>query len=432
MILTFPSSVARSLVLSFAILTVLSACSTAQYAAHLVKQGTRNVGDWVAGDHDVPESRLAGTRYSSGTGDFKVGNPYQIGGVWYTPEESYDYDETGVASWYGPGFHGKKTANGEIYNMYEMTAAHPTLQMPSLVRVTNMENGRVIVVRINDRGPFKRGRIIDLSKAAAQAIGIKKNGTALVRVQVMESESRALAQAAKEGRRIELAHLNPKERVATNPRNNVMGDWEAAEPIENFPDGQAARSREWGEAGRPIALTRPDARAADNRPSLTIDGHETPPSQRPQAPAIAQNSTPSMQPVVDAVQSQDLAAIDAPSQTFVNQPVMSEPLPATTSTGVQGHMDQGRFLPDPIVTQTATQPTDIFVQVGSFSNPENARQLAKDLEAYTNSVGVYEAKIGGQGFNRVRVGPIPDVATADEVLNSLVDYGYTSSRIVVD
>src|SRR6185295_8664858 len=88
-------------------------------------------------------------------GSYKVGTPYQIAGVWYYPQVDYAYDQTGIGSWYGPGFHKERTANGEIYNENELTAAHQTLPMPSLVRVTNLENGRSIVVRINDRGPFK-------------------------------------------------------------------------------------------------------------------------------------------------------------------------------------------------------------------------------------------------------------------------------------
>src|SRR5215510_5128351 len=96
------------------------------------------------------------------TPEYKVGNPYQIAGVWYYPKEQPDYDQTGIASWYGPNFHGRLTANGEVFDSNQISAAHPTLPMPVNVRVTNLDNGRSIVVRINDRGPFVRGRIIDL------------------------------------------------------------------------------------------------------------------------------------------------------------------------------------------------------------------------------------------------------------------------------
>lgn len=132
-------------------------------------------------------------------GTFKVGNPYQIKGVWYRPRESYTYSETGIASWYGPQFHKKRTANGEIFDMNEMTAAHRTLQLPSIVRVTNLENGRSLIVRVNDRGPFAHGRIIDLSKKSAELLGFKNQGTAKVKVEVLPTESRQIAELAKRG-----------------------------------------------------------------------------------------------------------------------------------------------------------------------------------------------------------------------------------------
>jgi peptidoglycan lytic transglycosylase len=122
-------------------------------------------------------------RYGGGSGGYKVGNPYQINGVWYYPKEDPFYDETGVASWYGRDFHGKSTANGERYDMEALTGAHRTLPMPTVVRVTNLENGRSIRLRVNDRGPYARGRIIDVSRRAAQLLGFQDQGTARVRVQ---------------------------------------------------------------------------------------------------------------------------------------------------------------------------------------------------------------------------------------------------------
>jgi len=126
---------------------------------------------------------------------YKVGDPYQVKGNWYYPKEDYSYDETGIASWYGEDFHNKKTANGELFNKNELTAAHHTLPLPSLARVTNLENGRSLVVRINDRGPFSGARIIDLSQRSAQLLGFEKQGTAKVRVQVLADESKAIADA---------------------------------------------------------------------------------------------------------------------------------------------------------------------------------------------------------------------------------------------
>lgn len=129
-----------------------------------------------------PESEVSSVSLPSGNGVYKIGEPYQEEGVWYYPKEQPDYDETGIASWYGADFHGHRTANGEIFDVNGLTAAHPTLPMPVNVRVTNLENGKSLVLRVNDRGPFKHGRIIDVSKRAAQLLGFYGKGTAKVRV----------------------------------------------------------------------------------------------------------------------------------------------------------------------------------------------------------------------------------------------------------
>src|SRR6202012_964261 len=115
-------------------------------------------------------------------GVYKVGQPYQVDNIWYYPREQPDYDETGIASWYGPTFYAHHTANGEMYDGNQLTAAHKTLPMPVNVRVTNLENGKSLVVRVNDRGPYARGRIIDLSKRAAELLDVVQTGTARVRV----------------------------------------------------------------------------------------------------------------------------------------------------------------------------------------------------------------------------------------------------------
>jgi rare lipoprotein A len=124
------------------------------------------------------------------TGTYKVGSPYEIQGTWYYPKEQPDYDETGIASWYGPTFYGHRTANGEIYNAGDLTAAHRTLPMPVNVRVTNLDNGKSIVLRVNDRGPYAKGRIIDVSERAAELLGFKGAGTARVRVTYLAHAAR--------------------------------------------------------------------------------------------------------------------------------------------------------------------------------------------------------------------------------------------------
>ena len=120
-----------------------------------------------------------------GGGIYQIGKPYQVAGVWYTPREQPGYDQVGSASWYGELFHGRRTANGEIYDMDRLSAAHPTLPLPVYARVTNLNNGRTIVVRINDRGPYANDRIIDLSRRSAELLGFRNHGTATVRVKYL-------------------------------------------------------------------------------------------------------------------------------------------------------------------------------------------------------------------------------------------------------
>jgi rare lipoprotein A len=117
-----------------------------------------------------------------GGGRDQIGKPYRVRGKWYTPADQPGYSRTGKASWYGDAFHGRLTANGEIYDMNHLTAAHPTLPLPSYARVTNVENGHSVIVRINDRGPYAHGRVIDLSKRAAHVLGTKAQGVGQVKV----------------------------------------------------------------------------------------------------------------------------------------------------------------------------------------------------------------------------------------------------------
>ena len=130
-----------------------------------------------------PRVTLAATGLPKGGGHHKIGKPYKIRGLWYVPKEEPGYDRQGKASWYGPKFHGRKTANGEVFDQNHLSAAHTTFPLPSYARVTNLANGRSVVVRVNDRGPYSRSRIIDVSKKTAELLQFKRAGTANVRVE---------------------------------------------------------------------------------------------------------------------------------------------------------------------------------------------------------------------------------------------------------
>lgn len=186
-------------------------------------------------------------------GMYKVGNPYQINGVWYYPAEDLNYEETGIASWYGQDFHGKYTANGEVFDLNGLTAAHRTLPMPSVVQVTNLENGRTLKLRVNDRGPFARGRIIDLSRRAAQLLGFDAPGTARVRVRILAPETiqaKLLAERAAGQAVAELAPAVPVAPVTT----------------EKLPVPQGVRV---ARNDLPVAAPRPQQAAPEPPPLLT-------------------------------------------------------------------------------------------------------------------------------------------------------------------
>ncbi len=277
---------------------VFGGCAETQFAIHSAK-------------------RLAGAVEDQGSPDYKVGQPYQINGAWYYPKEDYNFDETGIASWYGTKFHGRKTANGEIYDMNALTAAHRTLPMPSYVRVTNLENGRSLVLRVNDRGPFARSRIIDISRRGSQLLGFQQQGTAKVRVQILADKSRAL-KARLQGQ-AELAKVGSPITITRLPKAKV-----AAETLEPPPGGNS--NAEVASAAPPPRLIAP------------------PPSA---APASTPMSAPAPGPQTGG-----------PTET------------ALAKSPVDGE-----------VNVQVVPATNIFVQAGAFSQYENANKVRARLSA---------------------------------------------------
>ena len=209
-------------------LLMMHGCSSVELAIDLYKKQKRDSAEITV----VAEPR------------YKVGNPYKVGGVWYYPKRDLTYDETGIGSWYGDEFAGKLTANGEIFDPELVTAAHKTLPMPSVVRVTNLENGKSLVLRINDRGPFVAGRIIDLSREAARRLGYKENGLARVRVQVLAEQSLRLEKLAKNGKFPSVdgapSTAMPKVEAAAKPNVNLTAKSNTGRSAYSSNNGQSA------------------------------------------------------------------------------------------------------------------------------------------------------------------------------------------------
>jgi|GEM_PF-100354 rare lipoprotein A len=158
-----------------------------QLSAAEVQMASLGIGE----GQDVDIAPISDVRVEDIASWQKIGGPYQVNGIWYIPAHEPDYDETGTASWYGNGFNGRTTANGEVFDENIVTVAHPTLPIPSLVEITNLENGRSIVARVNDRGPFVGNRLVDVSARGAQLLGFKEQGSAQVRVRYIGQAPRA-------------------------------------------------------------------------------------------------------------------------------------------------------------------------------------------------------------------------------------------------
>jgi rare lipoprotein A len=231
----------------------LCACSTPQYAV-------RSGDGMVSGKGRQPTGQ---------GGIYKVGEPYQVGGIWYVPREQPDYDETGIASYYGSDFHLKPTANGEIFDMAAPSAAHPTLPLPSMVEVTNLDNGKKLNVRVNDRGPFVGGRVIDLSQEAARELGFERQGTARVRVRYV-------------GR----ASLDPMDGPRQYARNDVPAPAYAAPPTYSAPVAAAPIAAAAPIGSRPLVVT------PSTPPASEYSGVTTAPPVKVAATALQPLNTP--------------------------------------------------------------------------------------------------------------------------------------------
>ncbi|MEQ1405631.1 septal ring lytic transglycosylase RlpA family protein [Neorhizobium sp. Rsf11] len=174
----------------------------------------------------------AGKPVPKGGGRFMVGQPYQVKGKTYVPKEDPNYNKKGLASWYGAAFHGRFTANGEVYDSEHLSAAHPTFPLPSYARVTNLDNGTSVIVRVNDRGPYHPGRIIDVSDKTAELLDMKRIGTAHVNVQYvgrarMDGRDMPFLMASYIRKGDRLPSIQPEGQIATGvmvASNQPLGD----------------------------------------------------------------------------------------------------------------------------------------------------------------------------------------------------------------
>lgn len=305
-----------------------------------------------------------------GGGHFKIGQPYEINGVHFTPKEDPAYVREGVASWYGALFHGRKTSNGEVFDMERLSAAHPTLPLPVYVEVTNLGNGRSAVVRVNDRGPFRKKRLIDLSDRTAEVLGFKRAGTAKVRV-------RYLRKAALDGDdTFERDYLSTRGYSQYAPTTD--------------PDG-----------GTEVVI------------------------------AVGPPGPPSLPPLPDLTEGAGIAALlSAPKPTVIRGSETGRG-GETAVAGLQGESGDvettGSIRP---TASTVRVPRLPMIQAGFFKNPANARRAQGALSG-VGPVEVAPIIDHGETYYRVRVGPFADGISAAAALSNVADAGYRGAKIVL-
>lgn len=307
-----------------------------------------------------------------GGGRYKVGSPYQINGRWFRPNEDPNYDKVGIASWYGELFHGRYTANGEVFDMDALTAAHPTMPLPTYVEVTNLQNDRRIVVRVNDRGPYAHNRIIDLSKRSAHALGIMRAGTGKVRV-------RYLGKAPLDG-----DDSYERRVLASQPWARMATNYTPAHP---------------GAAINLADATPPKARFA------------------PAPPRETRIAMPRRRPAPEPVM---LASVAEAPLTTAGSTRSPQPEPMTAAV-------RDEFASKPAVREGSRAL--VFVQAGSFRNESNAEVVRDRLREF-GPVHVFPAEIAGSIWYRVRLGPFSGDETASQTLEKIVASGASGATIV--
>ncbi|HEY4294457.1 septal ring lytic transglycosylase RlpA family protein [Luteibacter sp.] len=325
-------------------------------------------------------------------------SPYSVLGQTYNVLPSpHGYVERGIASFYGNKFHGYKTSSLEAYDMYQFSAAHKTLPLPSYARVTNLENGKSVIVRINDRGPFHENRIIDLSFAAAVRIGVWPKGTGLVEVRAIDPNDPGSDRGA------------PYVNTAPKPAPVTAPPVEASPPVAAI----AARSQGSGEAPRQGPV------AAIAAPTLA-----RPPSPRTVAtPAAAVGAMGAA--VVPS--TGDAEENDDGSVAGMTDISPAQALPPATSVAPKTPAPTGNITP-PVPGKPS-----IYLQVGAFSDAANAQHVADQLNrAGLGPVSVVEFQAGGRNLRRVRVGPLSDVDTADRLTDRIAGMGLPRPQVAVD
>lgn len=378
-----------------------------------------------------------------GGGRDHVGRPYRINGRWYTPRDNPGYTATGMSSWYGDAFHGRKTANGEVYDKHAYTAAHPTMPLPSYARVTNTHNGRSIVVRVNDRGPYHGGRIVDVSERVAHALDFKSRGTARVQVDYLRRASTAGSDD-----RMLLATLRTDGGGASLPggstspeRPNIL----LASNPQPAPVAQPAVAATPAVASRPVFQPQPAvvAQPAAVSTPAPVARSVPVPRDRPfdldvipggdrqiervnngQGQRGAPQSSP--QPLPGELRAQ------APTSTDRQRTAaLYFASPTGMTSGFNADDPMRRLKPGfaPVAHKPVSQSPSIQLQAGVFREKANAERVKQVLAKHA-AVNVREAGTGEQRRFVVSATGFSDRAQADKALAALASAGIRDARVI--
>lgn len=370
---------------------------------------------------------------------YVIGKPYQFDGVWYEPAVDYGYDQTGVAAVYPPGRAAAGTTSGEPYDENAIAGAHKTLPLPSLVRVTNLANGKSITLRLNDRGPFADDQIIELTPAAAEALGIAKQTPAQVRIQVMAKESQALAAGLGAGNDLGPTPTNSITPVPT-PVVNVTGLPALAGPGIQPMKPVASPSP----TTAPIASTIPLAIALPPQPATSAAVTTTPPL-KPSAPAALPVTAPATTSAttvgITPTPASASAASISPAPAKIT-PAVSVSVTNTTDPAASPTAPPAAPIPVQISTAPAASdatkvkplpvdlPAQFFIQTGAFKSQAGADQLRGKLAGLAPAK-VVPTRLGADPFNAVLLGPISSMGDAQRLLKQITGMGYADAVLII-
>lgn len=382
---------ALRLAIVFASVAMVAACSSSGPAPDVKKRSKEFFSEKHYGPAS-PRVVQVGQRAPKGGGRQMVGAPYRIAGKTYIPKDNPNYSATGLASWYGEAFHGRKTANGEVYDVVGLTAAHPTMPLPSYARVTNLRNGRSIIVRVNDRGPFAHDRVIDLSQRVAEILGYKQQGTTKVKVDYV-------GPARMDGMDDQM--LLASYRDGRSPADATQSD--TVMMAQTMP-----RLRPQETYAQPVFIPAPTY-APPQPANLPYDPYL---GDDPLGPLIMRTGF---------ANGYAAEAAPTPAQQAINQIAIRPDLQAALDRAVEKRAQELGLAP--VASAAGT-----VVQLGSFGNADNAARAVRDFARF-GSTAAHQSEVNGRSLTVVTVA-LGAAVTPEAVISAAADAGLRGAFII--